>query len=251
MTGAADASSAAPDGRRACAADVDSRAATAAAARWTVAVDGAQTVALFEPAAAHGCSAVFVCAHGAGGHSRDRGMERLAQVLRERGVSLVRFNFLYRERGLSRPDPMPSLKACMAAVIERARLELGPRPLIIGGRSMGGRAASMLAADGIACDGLLLFAYPLHPAGKPERLRDARLPQIRVPVLCVNGTRDPLCGRNLMDGVVARLGPRWNMHWVDGADHSFHVLRSAGRTDDQVLAGIGDASARWLQGMPG
>src|SRR3712207_7629347 len=58
----------------------------------------------------------------------------------------------------------------------------------IGGRSMGGRAASMLAADGFECDGLLLLAYPLHPAGEPRKLRDAHLPAIRTPVLCVNGT---------------------------------------------------------------
>ena len=67
---------------------------------------------------------------------------------------------------------------------------------------MGGRAASMLAADGFPCDALLLLAYPLHPAGQPEKLRDAHLAQIKVPVLCLNGTRDALCRRDLMESAV-------------------------------------------------
>ena len=215
-------------------------------AEWRISFDRAQTTAFYEPATSGEAGLVFVCAHGAGGHMRDRSMEKLAAALRARGTGVVRFNFPYREQGSARPDPMPRLKACMSAVTEHTRRTLAPRTLVIGGRSMGGRAASMLAADGLACDGLLLFAYPLHPAGQPQKLRDAHLPQIRVPVLCFNGTRDTLCRRDLMDAVVGRLGATWEMHWVEGADHSFHVPRSSGRTDDDVLAEVGDASARWL-----
>jgi hypothetical protein len=174
----------------------------------------------------------------------DRGMTRVARALRAVGFDVVRFNFPYREKGSRRPDPMPTLKACVAAVVSRARKELNPRKLIIGGRSMGGRAASMLAAEGFECDGLLLLAYPLHPAGKPEQLRDAHLAQIRVPVLCFNGTRDTLCRRDLMEQVLGTLS--WQMHWLEGADHSFHVLQSSGRTDDQVLQEIAEVSRGWL-----
>lgn len=176
----------------------------------------------------------------------DRGMLRLAETLGTRGFAVVRFNFPYRQKGAHRPDPMPVLKACVAEAAARAREQLGPRRLIIGGRSMGGRAASMLAADGFACDGLLLLAYPLHPAGKPEQLRDAHLPDIKVPVLCFNGTRDPLCRRDLMERVLGGLQANWRMHWLEGADHSFHVLKSAGRTDAQVLEEIADASREYF-----
>src|SRR4029078_8503612 len=128
-----------------------------------------------------------------------------ANGLRAQGCGVVRFNFLYKERKSGRPDPMPKLKDCYSAVVERLRAEVAPKTLVIGGRSMGGRAASMLAADGFDCDGLLLLAYPLHPAGEPEQLRDAHLPRITMPTLCLNGTRDPLCRRDLMDAV--RVGP--------------------------------------------
>ena len=178
----------------------------------------------------------------------DRGMTRAAQALEAAGFSVVRFNFPYREKGSGRPDPMPVLKAAVADAAARARRELAPRKLILGGRSMGGRAASMLAADGFECDGLLLLAYPLHPAGQPEKLRDVHLPRISVPVLCVNGTRDALCERRLMDPIVSRL-ERWQMHWLEGADHSFHVLKSSGRTDEQVMEEVGDAAQRWLSGL--
>jgi predicted alpha/beta-hydrolase family hydrolase len=218
-------------------------------ARWRVVVDGEATTALFEPATTQ-TNAVFVCAHGAGGHMDHRGMQRLAAVLRAGGFDVVRFNFLYREKGASRPDAMPRLQACMTAVIERARTACDGVPLVIGGRSMGGRAASMLAADGLACDGLLLLAYPLHPAGKPEQLRDSHLPRIRVPVLCLNGTRDPLCQRELMERALAAVQTPWEMHWLEGADHSFRVLKRSGRTDADVLEEIGDASERWRAGLP-
>src|SRR6267143_620742 len=122
--------------------------------QWRVAVDDEETTAIFEPGAAPDAQAVFVCAHGAGGHREDRGMVRLAAVLRPRGFDLVRFNFLYRENGSSRPD--------------------------------------------------------------------------------------------MMQNALATVRAPWEMHWLEGADHSFHVLKSSGRTDADVLDEVGDASQRWL-----
>ena len=162
-------------------------------------------------------------------------MVQAAQALGAAGFEVVRFNFPYVERGSKRPDPMPVLKDCIASVAARER---GGRRLIIGGRSMGGRAASMLAADGFECDGLLLLAYPLHPAGQPEKLRDAHLPRIRVPVLCFNGTRDELCRRDLMERTLGKLS--WQMHWLEGAGHSLRV---------KDLKEVEDVSRTWLAGL--
>jgi uncharacterized protein len=213
---------------------------------WRVRVGDAETSAVHEPATTLASSGVFVCAHGAGGSMSDRGTLSAANALRKRGLDVVRFNFLYKEKGSGRPDPMPLLQETFAAVVDRVRQELSPARVIIGGRSMGGRAASMLAARDYACDGLLLLAYPLHPEGKPEQLRDAHLPSIAVPTLCINGTRDGLCRRDLMEAVLGRVGPRFRMHWLDGADHSFHVLKSSGRTDADVLDEMGRVSEEWL-----
>jgi len=156
-------------------------------------------------------------------------MLALDRTLTGIGLEVVRFNFPYREKGSKRPDPMPVLKASIAEVAARKG------KAILGGRSMGGRAASMLAADGFPCLGLLLFAYPLHPAGQPEKLRIAHLPDIKVPVLCFNGTRDALCRRDLMEQHVPAA---WNMQWLEGADHS---LKGAA-----VLEAIARETQRWL-----
>ena len=213
---------------------------------WRVQVGNETTSAVFDPPATGDARTVFVCAHGAGGNMSDKGMLTTTRALGARGLGIVRFNFLYKEKHSGRPDPMPKLKETTAAVVARVRDELRPTTLIIGGRSMGGRAASMLAADGFDCSGLLLLAYPLHPAGRVDQLRDAHLPAIRVPVLCVNGTRDALCTPELMDAAVSRVTTPWQMHWIDGADHSFHVLKSSGRNDGQVMTEIADVAERWV-----
>lgn len=219
------------------------------AASWTIPVGDETTSAEYEPAVGAG-GVVFVCAHGAGGHKADRGMLATARTLREAGIGVVRFNFAYKERKSARPDPMPKLKETCAAVAEHVRRALSPQRLIVGGRSMGGRAFSMLAADGFAADGLLLLAYPLHPAGRPDKLRDAHLPRIALPVLCLNGTRDALCTRELMDRAVAAVTCPWRMRWIEGTDHSFHVLKSSGRTDAEVMREIGDAAGEWIASLP-
>src|SRR5262249_43150342 len=134
------------------------------ATEWRIAVGNDYTRAVYDPATTEQQLALFVMAHGAGGNMSDRAMLAAANALRARGFGVVRFNFLYKEHGSGRPDQMPKLMETITAVVARVRDELGgPRPLIIGGRSMGGRAASMLAAEGFDADGLLLLAYPLHP----------------------------------------------------------------------------------------
>ena len=172
----------------------------------------------------------------------DRAMVATAQALGTAGCDVVRFNFPYREQGSKRPDPMPVLKDCIAAMAAKVR-EPGKK-LVLGGRSMGGRAASMLVAEGFTCDGLLLLAYPLHPAGNTDKLRDQHMKDIKVPVLCFNGTRDALCDRELMER--ARKGTNWQMHWLDGADHSFKVLKSSGRSEQDVYGEVTAVSRDWL-----
>lgn len=211
---------------------------------WKVRVAGnGEVSALYEPASDGERLATFVCAHGAGGNMHDRGLAAVARTMLACGLDVVRFNFPYSEKKSGRPDPMPVLRSCIEAVMSDVPHE---GRLIIGGRSMGGRAASMMAADGVQCDGLLLLAYPLHPAGKPEQLRDAHLPRITMPALCFNGTRDALCRRDLMEAVLPRLRSSFRMHWLDGADHSFHVLRSSGRTDADVMTEVGRVTREWL-----
>ena len=223
----------------------DSRAKSAST-EWRVTVGAQETSAVFEAAENVLDAPVFVCAHGAGGNFADKSILALTRALRSRGLSTVRFNFLYREKKSGRPDPMPRLEECFSAVVAHTRAELNPKTLIIGGRSMGGRAASMMAANGFNCDGLLLLAYPLHPPGQPEKLRDAHLRSIEVPVLCFSGTRDPFITRELMEKALKTVKTRWDMQWIEGADHSFNVPKSSGKTSAQVLEDVANHTRGWL-----
>jgi uncharacterized protein len=216
------------------------------AVEWRISLGDDSTRAVYEPATSSLERAVFVCAHGAGGSMSDRSTLAAANELRSRGFGVVRFNFLYKEKGSGRPDAMPKLMDTTRAVVDRVRGELPSSCLIIGGRSMGGRAASMLASEGFYANGLFLLAYPLHPAGQPEKLRDAHLPNITMPVLCINGTRDPLCTPALMTRALETVNAPWKMHWLEGADHSFHVLQSSGRNDAAVLDEVGNTAELWL-----
>jgi uncharacterized protein len=213
---------------------------------WTVRVGEEETTAIFQRAEAPLDDSLLVLAHGASSHMEHRTSQSLAATFLGRGLHVVRFNFLYTEKKKGPPDRMPRLMECFAAVVETVRREVRPRHLFIGGHSMGGRTASMMAADGFPCSGLLLLAYPLHPAGQPEKRRDAHLAQIPQPVLCFNGTRDELCQKELMDAVVEKLPATWTMHWLEAADHGFHVLKRSGRTDEDVLDEIGTVSRQWV-----
>ena len=215
---------------------------------WQVPVGNEAVSAAYDPAADE--KGVFVLAHGAGGNMNDRGVLAAAKAMRSAGLGVVRFNFPYKEAKRGRPDPMPLLMDTVSAVAERAYEELRPPMLIIGGRSMGGRAASMLAASGFDADGLLLLAYPLHPPNQFGKLRDTHLPQIAMPVLCLNGTRDEFCRRDLMVRTLTLVKPTWTMRWLDGADHSFHVLKSSGRTDADVMDEVRAATVQWLSTFP-
>lgn len=213
---------------------------------WTIPIGADFVSAEYERAERE--RAVFVCAHGAGGSMKDRATLAAANAMRSVGLGVVRFNFLYKEKGSGGPDRMPALVACFTAVVERTRAEV-KGPVVIGGRSMGGRVASMMAAEGFDAAGLLLLAYPLHPPRQFDRMRDEHLPRIRMPVLCFNGTRDEFARRDLMDATMARVGGNWAMHWLDGADHSFHVLKSSGRTDADVLDEVRTTTGQWLDAL--
>jgi len=214
-----------------------------------VPVGSETTTATWEPTTAEPSTAVFVCAHGADGHRGDGSVLAITEALRARGMGTVRLNLLYKSLGQKRPDPMPRLLTCWNAVIAHVRREVAPRRLILGGRSIGGRAASVLVSQGAACGGLLLLAYPLHPPGQPEKLRVEHLPRINVPVLFMNGTRGRFCTPDLMTSTLAGLGANWRMHWLEHADHSFHVLKRFGRTNVQVLTEAADTIVRWTSDL--
>jgi predicted alpha/beta-hydrolase family hydrolase len=158
----------------------------------------------------------------------------IGEALAARGVAVLRFNFPYMEAGKKAPDPQPRLKACFLAMAEAVATEF-ERPWL-GGKSMGGRIASHIVADGFPAGGLVFLGYPLHPPGQPERIRDAHLTRISVPMLFLQGTRDPFATPDLLHQAVARL-PAAKLVEFEGGDHSFKVR---GRPSTDITAELVD-----------
>jgi predicted alpha/beta-hydrolase family hydrolase len=187
-----------------------------------------------------------VLGHGAGGTRRTPFLVRVAESLAASGRRALLYNFPYTEAGGRRPDPPALLEAVAAAVGEHARTRLGARRLVHGGKSMGGRIASQAVAAGAPADGLVFLGYPLHPPGKPEQRRERHLPDVAVPMLFVQGTRDAFARWELLQALLERLGPRAALHTIEGGDHSFAVPRRGGRSAAQVEEEIHAAVVRWL-----
>lgn len=170
--------------------------------------------------------AASAIAHGAGAGLSHPFMAGVAEALAAGGISVLRFNFPYIETRRRFPDAAPVLLETWKAAIQQLSLSNPGVPVVMGGKSLGGRMASMLAAaqgEHFPGAALVFFGYPLHAPGNTDRLRDAHLPQIRVPMLFIQGTRDPLARLDLVEAVVARLHPLARLHLVTGGDHSFRV----------------------------
>jgi predicted alpha/beta-hydrolase family hydrolase len=193
-------------------------------------------------------SHVLLLAHGAGNDLNSSFMAHFAVGLADAGIHVCRFNFLYTERGRRTPDRTAVLEETYRAALESARAARPGARLFIGGKSMGGRIASHLAAAGEPVDGLVFLGYPLHPPGKPEKRRAAHLGDIKVPMLFVEGTRDPFCPLETLEKVRADLVAETTVAVIDDGDHSLKVRKSSGRSTEEAWDGAVSAVVDWLGG---
>ena len=219
----------------------------------TIAVGDRQTTGLVyaaDPDRRLGAS--LVLAHGAGAGQASKFMVNFAEGLASRGVDVVTFNFFYTEQKRKVPDRPEVLEACYRAVIAAARTypALVGNKVFIGGKSMGGRIASQLAAVGdataAALSGVVLFGYPLHPPGRPEQLRIAHLPDIRVPVLVVQGERDPFGSPDELRPHFAKIGAPVVVKVIERGDHSLAPPKGGARSVEEVHSEIQEAAAAWI-----
>ena len=202
-----------------------------------------------------GFDRAVLLAHGAGTDLDAAPLRAVADALAAAKIPSLRFNFPYRDAGRNAPDrPAVLLDATRAAVAELARRTKLPVPqLVIGGRSMGGRYCSLVAGadeDPVAVRGLLLLGYPLHAAGKPEKVRDDHFRRLTVPTLFVSGTRDSLAAKPDLQRSARKAKGTVSWCWLDSADHGFKPLKSSGRTLDDTLATAAEASVAWVQQLP-
>jgi uncharacterized protein len=191
-------------------------------------------------------SAALILAHGAGAGQQSAWMVTAAKALAERGITCATFDFPYITAGRKVPDKAPALEAHWRKVLDEARQAFRGVRLFIGGKSMGGRIASHIAAQGLDdVSGLLFFGYPLHPPGRPDQRRDAHLPDIRLPMLFVQGSRDTFGNEEEMTALVRSL-ERATLHVIRGGDHSLKVPGGAKAQQPAFDDAIATAAA-WMK----
>ena len=188
---------------------------------------------------------LLVLAHGAGADMNSEFMTFMARAIAIEGVRVSRFNFVYSELGRRAPDRQTVLEDTYRDVI--TQLRGGAARLVIGGKSMGGRIASTIVASGAEVDGLVLLGYPLHPPGQPDRIRKAHLPTIEVPMLFVQGTRDPFCPLDTLGAIRGELTAPNEVVVIEDGDHSFKVRKSSGRSTKEAWSEVADRVGGWLR----
>jgi predicted alpha/beta-hydrolase family hydrolase len=190
---------------------------------------------------------LLVLAHGAGAGMSHSFMEKLADELAGVDVATFRYQFPYMEEQRHVPDAPAVLTATVVAAV-RAAAEAAPGlPMLAGGKSLGGRMTSQAAAQGPleGVRGLVFFGFPLHPPNRPGTKRAEHLAKVTLPMLFLQGTRDALADLTLLRPICAKLGSRATLHIIEKADHSFHMLKSSGRSDAEVVRELADTTLTW------
>ena len=188
----------------------------------------------------------YVLAHGAGAGMRHPFLEQISQLLFERGVATLRYEFPYMEQQKSRPDSPAVAVPRVREAVQHARAEWPGLPLVAGGKSFGGRMTSTAQAerplDGVL--GLAFLGFPLHPPGKPSVTRAEHLFQVAIPMLFLQGARDEFARLDLLTGICEQLGGRATLEVIEAGDHSFKVPKRSG-TPEQVMAMLADKLVAW------
>ncbi|MGH7826036.1 MAG: alpha/beta hydrolase family protein [Candidatus Binatia bacterium] len=200
---------------------------------------------LLRPPAA---KALLVLAHGAGAGIRHKFMETICTKLADLDIATLRYQFPYMEKGVKRPDTEAVLTDTVGAAMTAGKKLAGDLPLFAGGKSMGGRMTSLAAAREPLEEarGLVFLGFPLHAAGRPSSERGRHLAEVKAPMLFLQGSRDTLADLKLLKPLCDRLGNRAELFVIAGGDHSFHVLKSTGKSDDEVLDQLALKTSRWI-----
>jgi len=178
-------------------------------------------------------------------------LEKLAHELGEVAVATFRYQFPYMEQRRRVPDSPAVLTSTVRAAVRAASQTAPDLPILAGGKSMGGRMTSQAAAEHPPefenVRGLAFFGFPLPPPGRPGTKRAEHLARVRKPMLFLQGTRDQFADLKLLRPVCAQLGAVATLHEIETADHSFHVLKSSGKTDAAILRELAQSVPAWAE----
>jgi len=186
-------------------------------------------------------------AHGAGAGMNNSFMEKMSACLADKNIGTLRFNFPYMEKERKGPDPAPILMETIRSAVKTLRTYVNV-PIFAGGKSMGGRMTSMAdSKEPLGVKGIIFFGFPLHAPGKPSNERAEHLFNVSVPMLFLQGKRDKLADLKLLNPVIKKLKDRAAIYIMEGADHSFHMMKSSGRNDEEVMRELMEKVGEWMK----
>ena len=207
------------------------------------------TVLVDRPTKAADDQPVLILGHGAGAGILHEFFQTMVPLINARGITVVRYNFLYMDKGSKRPDQKPTCFKVIAAVLSFCQKEFPSAKIFLGGKSFGGRMSSLFLAShpNPEVSGLVFLGFPLHNPEKVDASRAEHLNDITCKSLFLQGTRDKLADLPLLKSVLSAL-PLTKLVVIDGADHSFDVLKKSGIKQDHVYVNIAQEIAEFIKG---
>jgi predicted alpha/beta-hydrolase family hydrolase len=191
--------------------------------------------------------AFLILAHGSGAGKDHDFMTGFASAMVQHRVSVLRFNFPYMDAGKKFPDKASIAVAAWKQVHQWAADNLAAGlPIFTAGKSFGGRMASLAVSEGMPAEALIFLGYPLHAPKKEDKLRDEHLYPLTIPMLFLEGTRDPFANPAIINRVVSNLNAESQIVWFEGGDHSFKVAYS-GRSVTQDGATLAEPTATFIR----
>lgn len=191
---------------------------------------------------------LLILGHGASSNMRTPMLQSIGEALAKQKIATFRYNFPYSENKRGR-DSNPVCVATIRSAVRAAKEAIPDLPMLAGGHSFSGRMTTMAASEEplAGVKGLVLFAFPLHPAGAPDTKRAEHLGKVTVPILFLSGTRDALAEIDLLEPTVKKLGKRAELHLLETADHSFKVLKRTRTSAEDVFDEMARATSEWVR----
>jgi predicted alpha/beta-hydrolase family hydrolase len=182
----------------------------------------------------------LVLAHDAAGNMDAELLSELHEKLAHRGFLTLRFNVPFAEQRKRRPDPLPLLERVFRLAVQSLTLDPqnAPSRIVVGGIGLGAQVAAAAVAGGLKVDGLACLSYPLHPIGKPGQVRADPLYRIICPILFVQGTHDPTCKLDRLQGVLRRIGAPTTLRVQADADHDLGAIKRGSRPTPEIRADV-------------
>lgn len=204
----------------------------------------------YEISNANDSELVLIIAHGAGAGMHHPFMHQLAEAIAKLGITTIRFNFPYMEKGRKAPGSPKDAIYAWKAMIEETTSKFPNAKILMSGKSYGGRMGSHLLADegDLPVTGIIYYGFPLHAPGRDSKDRAAHLAGVNQPQLFIQGTKDKLANFEMINEVVNVLS-KAEIHEIEDGDHSFNVPKRTGISKEEMINSLAKISVDWMQAI--